>query len=331
MVMPAFKTPAGSRLDLNLFRVMDAVFEHGGISGAARHLHLSQPAVSHALARLRRLWGDPLFVRQGNHMVPTELTRRVIGEVQAHLRGLQSLMGQADTFDPLTLNMTLRLGMRDVLEAITLPPLVASLSVAAPSVKLASVRVPRDALERSLTLGEVDLVIDRQRRVAGRIRGEHLADEALGVLMRRGHPDHGRLDAAAYFARPHVMVTAQADQADPLQAVWASQGLGEREVILRCQHYFAAANVVAASDALLTLPRTYAESLTRALPLLLCELPVPVPAMGIWMYWHADREADPVHRWMRDSVAAGARAAMRRAPGGGVGPAGGPASGGSGR
>ena len=106
MVMPAFKTPAGSRLDLNLFRVMDAVFEHGGISGAARHLHLSQPAVSHALARLRRLWGDPLFVRQGNHMVPTELTRRVIGEVQAHLRGLQSLMGQADTFDPLTLNMT---------------------------------------------------------------------------------------------------------------------------------------------------------------------------------------------------------------------------------
>jgi DNA-binding transcriptional LysR family regulator len=299
-----------SRVDLNLFRVMDAVYEQGGISGAARHLHLSQPAVSHALARLRRLWGDPLFVRQGNQMVPTELTRRVIGEVQAHLRGLQGLMGQADTFDPLTLNMTLRLGMRDVLEAITLPPLMASLSRTAPHVKLASVRVPRDALERSLTLGEVDLVIDRQCRVAGRIRGEHLADEDLAVLLRHDHPARDALDVSAYFQKRHVMVSLQPDQPDPLQAVWAAHGLGERAVSLRCQHYFAAANVVAAGDALLTLPRTYAEALTRALPLVLRELPVPVPPIGIWMYWHADREADPVHRWMRERVAAGARQAM---------------------
>lgn len=295
-----------SRVDLNLFRVMDAVYEHGGISGAARHLHLSQPAVSHALARLRRLWGDPLFVRQGNAMVPTELTRRVIGEVQAHLRGLQALLGQAEAFDPATLDMTLRLGMRDVLEAITLPPLVASLSQLAPRVKLASVRVPRDALERALTQGEVDLVIDRQRRVAGRIKGMRLADEQLAVLLRKGHPlTRRRWDLSAYFRCQHVMVTWQADQPDPLQAVWAAQGLGERDVILRCQHYFAAANVVAHSDALLTLPRTYAEELTRALPLSLKDLPVPVPPIGIWMYWHADRDNDPVHRWLRESVAQG--------------------------
>jgi DNA-binding transcriptional LysR family regulator len=289
---------------------MDAVYEHGGISGAARHLHLSQPAVSHALARLRRLWGDPLFVRQGNLMVPTELTRRVIGDVQAHLRGLQSLMGQAETFDPKTLAMTLKLGMRDVLEAITLPPLIANLSQVAPHVKLASVRVPRDELERALTQGDVDLVIDRQRRVAGRIKGVHLADETLAVLMRKGHPlTRKRLDLAAYFKQQHVMVTMQPDQPDPLQAVWAAMGQGERDVILRCQHYFAAANVVAHSDALLTLPRTYAKELTAALPLTLRELPADVPALGIWMYWHAERDGDPVHRWLRDSVAQGAFAA----------------------
>jgi DNA-binding transcriptional LysR family regulator len=305
MVMPS------SRIDLNLFRVLDAVYEHGGISGAARHLHLSQPAVSHAMARLRRLWGDALFVRQGNRMVPTELTRRVIGEVQAHLRGLQSLMGQAEGFDPATLNMTLRLGMRDVLEAITLPPLMARLGEVAPHVRVSSVRVPRDALEQVLTQGDVDLVIDRQRRVTPRIQGVHLADETLAVIMRRGHPLADQaLDAAAYFRHQHVMVTLQPEGPDPLQAVWSSLGLGERDVILRCQHYFAAANVVAHSDALLTLPRTYAEELTRALPLLLRELPVPVPSLGIWMYWHADRDGDPAHRWMRDSVTAGALQAM---------------------
>lgn len=303
---------SASRIDLNLFRVMDAVFEHGGISGAARHLHLSQPAVSHALARLRRQWGDPLFVRQGNLMVPTELTRRVIGEVQAHLRGLQSLMDQADAFDPRTLDMTLKLGMRDVLEAITLPPLIASLGQVAPRVKLASVRVPRDELERALTQGEVDLLIDRQRRVAGRIKGVHLADETLAVLMRKGHPlSKKRFDLAAYFKCQHVMVTMQPDQPDPLQAVWAALGQGERDVILRCQHYFAAANVVAHSDALLTLPRTYAKELTAALPLSLRELPATMPPLGIWMYWHAERDTDPVHRWLRDSVAQGAREAMQ--------------------
>lgn len=296
-----------SRVDLNLFRVMDAVYEHGGISGAARHLHLSQPAVSHALARLRRLWGDALFVRQGNQMVPTELTRRVMGEVQAHLRGLQTLMAQAETFDPATLDMTLRLGMRDVLEAITLPPLMARLGEVAPRVRLASVRVPRDALERSLTQGDVDLVIDRQRRVAGRIKGRHLADDTLAVLLRQGHPLQDRqLDTVAYFAHKHVMVSMQPDQPDPLAAVWSAMGLGARDVVLRCQHYFAAANVVAHSDALLTLPHTYAQALMRSLPLSMRDLPVPVPPIGIWMYWHADREEDPVHRWLRESVAKGA-------------------------
>lgn len=315
---PVYRHPmslphAVSRLDLNLFRVMDAVYEHGGISGAARHLHLSQPAVSHALARLRRLWGDPLFVRQGNQMVPTELTRRVIGEVQAHLRGLQSLMGQADTFDPLTLNMTLRLGMRDVLEAITLPRLMSQLAQVAPQVTIASVRVPRDALERALSLGEVDLAIDRQRRVTGRIRGERLADEQLSVLMRRDHPLATRpFSVSEYFEQAHVMVALNPEQPDPLQAVWAAQGLGERRITLRCQHYFAAAAVVAAGDALLTLPRTYAEQLTQALPLVMTDLPLALPSIGIWMYWLADRDADPVHRWLRECVSAGARQAMTR-------------------
>lgn len=302
-----------SRLDLNLFRVFEAVHEHGGISGAARQLHLSQPAVSHALARLRRIWGDPLFVRQGNRMVPTELTRRVIKEVRAHLRGLQDCLAQAETFDPRTLDITLRLGMRDVMEAITLPPLMAHLADTAPGVRLASVRVPRADLERLLTLGEVDLVIDRQRRVAGRIMGAHLADEALAVVARQGHPAlKDGIDVSAYFQQGHVMVSMQPDQADPLQAVWAGLGLPERRITLRCQHYFAAAHVVAASDALLTLPRTYAERLCESLPVVLLDLPVAVPPLGIWMYWHADRDGDPVHRWMRDSVSRGARQAMHQ-------------------
>jgi DNA-binding transcriptional LysR family regulator len=93
-------------------------------------------------------------------------------------------------------------------------------------------------------------------------------------------------------------------------------GQGERDVVLRCQHYFSAANVVVHSDALLTLPRTYADQLASTLPLVVVELPLPVPPITIWMYWHADREDDPVHRWLRDSVKLGARQAMTRPPAG---------------
>lgn len=235
-----------SRIDLNLFRVMDAVFVHGGISGAARHLHLSQPAVSHALARLREALGDPLFVRQGYRMLPTELTRRVMADVQAHLRGLQSVLEQAEVFDPGTLEMTLRIGLRDVLEAITLPPLIRFLAEAAPGVVLSSQRVARESMERALSGGEVDLTLERQLRVGPRIRGEKLANEALTVVMREGHHlAQAAMDVSDYFQCKHVLVSNQQDLQDPLQAAWTHLGLGERQVMLRCQHYFAACQVVA--------------------------------------------------------------------------------------
>jgi len=300
-----------SRIDLNLFRVMDAVFVHGGISGAARHLHLSQPAVSHALARLREALGDPLFVRQGNRMIPTELTRRIMVDVQAHLRGLQSVLDQTEVFDPASLEMTLRIGLRDVLEAITLPPLMQHLAQAAPGVVLSSQRVAREHMERDLIGGEVDLTLERQLRVSSRIRGEKLATEGLTVVMRRDHPlASGVIDVSGYFSSRHVLVSNLPELQDPLQAAWTHLGLGERQVVLRCQHYFAACQVVADSDVLLTMPRTYAEQLARVLPVVCVELRVAVAPLQIWMYWHVDRDGDPAHQWLRRLVGQGARQAM---------------------
>lgn len=298
-------------MDLNLFRVLLAIHEHGGISAAARQLHLSQPAVSHALARLRGHFDDPLFTRQGNQMVPTEKARRVMADVRAHLHGLQDLVVSSAAVDLTTLNMTLKLGMRDVLEAITLPPLMAHVSQLAPQVRLTSVHVPRQRLAEALTQGGVDLVIDRQRRVGDAIRGMALAEDTLAVVARRGDfSTHEGLGVGAYFDAKHILVVNQPEQEDPLHPVWLAAGLGHRHISLRCQHYFAAAKVAAHSAALLTLPATYARQLAEVLPLDVWPMPVPVPAMAIWMYWHRDREHDPVHRWMRERVAQGAREAM---------------------
>lgn len=305
---------AASRLDLNLFRVLDAIVTQGGISGAARALHVSQPAVSHALRRLREALGDELFVRQGNRMVPTELTRRVIGDVQAHLRGLAAVVHGARTFEPQQLEMTFRLGVRDVMEAITFPALMQHLQQAAPGVAITSRRVPRERLEQELASGLLDVAIERKTRLGPRIRSAKLAEETLAVVLRKeaGTRAVRRPSLQAYLRAPHVVVTLGSEAGDPLDRLLAAQGT-ERRVMLRCQHYFAAAQVVAQTDALLTMPRTYAQALARVMPLAVYALPFEVPALEIMMYWHADRDEDPAHRWLRDLMQQGAAQVMKGA------------------
>lgn len=292
-----------ARLDLNLFRVLEAIYTQGGISGAARSLHVSQPAISHALRRLREAFDDHLFVRQGNRMLPTELTRRILPEVQAHLQGLGSVLHSAQAFDPQTLELTFRVGVRDVMEVITFPSLMQQIAQTAPGVSITSRRVPREALERELTSGQLDLAIERKTRMGPRIRAVKLAEESLSVVARK--PDRPtaarRPTMSAYLQAQHVVVTLGSEAGDPLDRILAEHGV-ERRVALRCQHYFAAAQVVSQTGALLTMPRTYARELARVLPLAVHEPPFPVPALEIMMYWHADRDADPAHTWLRELI-----------------------------
>ena len=304
------------RLDLNLFRVLDAIYTQGGISAAARALHLSQPAISHSLKRLREHFGDPLFVRHGNAMLPTERTRRIIGGVQAHLRGLADAAGDhGQAFDPAGLEMNFQIAVRDVLESITFPRLMQHLQEAAPGVTIGSRRVPRALLERELLQGQLDLAIERQTRMASRIHSMKLAEETLVVVGARPavpRAARGRsrpLTLQAYAQARHVGVSLNADRDDALDRMLAAQGV-QRLVALRCQHYFAACQVVAQTGWLLTMPRTYALELQQVLPLAVHEPPFAVPPIAFMMYWLADREDDPAHRWLRELISRRAPAAL---------------------
>ena len=140
-------TQTDSRIDLNLFRVLEAIDTHGGISAAARALHVTQPAVTHALNRLREAIGDPLFVRQGNRMLPTHRTRSMMAQVRVHLRGLQSTTHGPAQFLPSQLQLAFTVGFRDVLESIVFPPLMATIAAQAPRVQVISRRVGHRAGE----------------------------------------------------------------------------------------------------------------------------------------------------------------------------------------
>ena len=289
------------RLNLNLFRVLEAIHAHGGISAAARALHLSQPAVSHALAQLREAFGDPLFVRQGNRMLPTDRARAVIDDVRTHLQGLQATLHRQATFRPETLEGTFTLGFRDVLESIVFPPLIARIERAAPHVHLVSRRIAAHAVERSLGAGRIDLVVDRRLAAGARLSSRHLLDESLVVVMRGGHPlAAGTLDRSDYLAARHVAVS-QLGEAVPLDVLLEQDGRA-REIRLTCQHYFAACQVAAASDLLLTMPRSYAGSFARLLPITIAPLPFTLKPIPVLAYWHPSREREPAHAWLRAQV-----------------------------
>lgn len=289
------------RMNLNLFRVLDAIHTHGGISAAGRALHLSQPAITHALNQLRELFGDPLFVRQGNRMVPTDRARGVMDEVQRHLQGLQATLHKQATLQPAALEMTFTVGFRDVLESIAFPPLIAHLQAHAPHVQVLSRRVATDEVERELAAGRIDLVVDRRLAAGPRLCRRHLLEESLVVVMHRAHPlATGTLKRAAYLAARHVAVS-QLGEAVPLDVLLGQDGR-ERRIRLQCQHYFAACQVAAASDLLLTMPRSYAANFARLLPIATRPLPFKLKPIPVLAYWHPSRDGDRAHAWLRDLV-----------------------------
>ncbi|NYE28023.1 DNA-binding transcriptional LysR family regulator [Rhodanobacter sp. K2T2] len=289
------------RMDLNLFRVLDAIHTHGGISAAARALHLTQPAITHSLNRLRELFGDPLFVRQGNRVVPTHKARSVMADVQLHLRGLQATTQMHASFRADELDMTFTVGFRDVLESIVFPPLLAKMAALAPHTHIVSRRIAAADVDRELSAGTTDLLVDRRLQAGPRRCSQHLLDESLVVGMRAKHPLAGSaLRRSDYLSARHVAVS-QLGEAVPLDVLLAQDGRS-RDIQLVCQHYFSACQVAASSDLLLTMPRSYADCFSQLLPIVVQPLPIKLKPIPILAYWHPSKNDDRAHEWFRQRV-----------------------------
>lgn len=290
------------RLDLNLFRVYDAIYTHGGISGAASALHLTQPAISHSLGRLREVFDDPLFVRTGNRMVATDRTRAVIDDIRTHLHGLFGSVQAMGELNPLELDVEFRFALRDVIESTAIPVIMKHLDAVAPKVRITCRQVARANFERELSAGSLDFVIDRRISASTNLMRMHLADEAVAVVAasKRFSAKQKNLTADDYLNARHAVVTLLEGR-DPIDSILAETGLSRR-VGLRATHYFSACRVVAESDMLLTMPRRYADEMARLLPIRVFETPVPVSPIQVFIYWHVSRDEDRAHRWIREQM-----------------------------
>ena len=292
------------RIDLNLLVVLDAIFSEGGITKAGEKLHLTQPAISQALGRLRELFGDPLFVREGRRMVPTPLARSLMQPVRRALHSLEVTLNEVQQFDPATTQRHFNIAVRDVLEATVLPPLMARVATEAPSIDISAIRTDRRTLESELAAGSLDAALDILLPLSEDVRHQRISVDRLVVVARKHHPATTRkFDLAAYLRAHHVLVSSRRSGPGLEDAELNRQGF-KRRIRLRCQHYFAACRVVSETDLLLTMPERYARIANRQYGNQILPFPMEMPSMDAYLYWHASVDKEPASRWLREQLIA---------------------------
>ena len=288
-----------SRIDLNLFTVFDAIYREGGITPASKRLHLSQPAVSHALGRLRELLNDPLFERHGNEMTPTPLARMLAASIRDSLGGLEQMLHRAGQFDPASSPRRFTIAVRESQEISFLPGIVARLGRQAPNIELSTVRIERRDMEDELQSGELDVAIDVALPVSADVRRQRLSSEPLVVLARADHPNvRASLDLETYLALEHVLVTGRRRGGGYEDVALGRLGMSRR-IRLRCQQHAAACEVVRQSDLLTTMTRSHAELVNARTNNQTLPFPTDIPPMEFFLYWHAQADADPAAQWFR--------------------------------
>ncbi len=293
-----------AQFDLNLLEVFEAIYSEGGVSRAARHLNLSQPAVSHSLAKLRQAFGDELFVREGNRLVPTSMAREIVGPIREALRNFGFALTSAMQFDPLQSNRQFRIGMRLSGEMPNFSTLVSVMRKAAPNITLTSAHFARQELVELLADGVLDLALDIQHADRDGLNRKRLREDQYVVAARNGHPDiQGQLDLETYLRLDHVFASPRSSGLGQEDAALNKIGR-ERRIAVRCQNAMSAWQIVAGSDMLLTLSRRNAKAFQALEKNQLFELPIKTAPTELFMYWHEATAADPGALWLREQVEA---------------------------
>lgn len=288
-----------SRIDLNLLVVLEAIVAEGGVSRAAQRLNLTQPAVSHALARLRELFDDPLFVREGRNLAPTSLTKSLVEPLRQSLQALGALIEKGESFDPAKSETSFTVSMRDPMEVLILPRLMKRLVREAPGIDLRTVQMRRRGVENGLADGTLDAAFDVALPLSERIHRQRISADRFVVAARKGHPRvRPGFTLATYLAEKHVMVTSRR-RGPGAEDIELGQHGQRRHVALRCRNYLAAIQVVAGSDLVLTMTARYASLLGAASGVRVLAMPLKMPTLDLFLYWHDRVHNDPANRWLR--------------------------------
>lgn len=284
------------RIDLNLYRVFDAIYQEGSLTRAGEVLHLTQPAVSNALSRLRAAYDDPLFVRTAAGMVPTPAAETIVADIRGALQLLDDSLKPSEAFDPRRARRRFRLSAGDQTAAMLAPRVMRLVAADMPGIELEVLPLRRDAVVHELASGQIDFALDAIPLADPQLLSMKVLEDEMVCAVREGHPLVGkRLSLPQYLALSHVHASSR--RQGPGLIDLSLKRLGkQRRIALRVPYHLSLPHIVAATDLAASIPR----SLARAHALRALTLPFETPPAEIYAFWHKSANLDRGNQWFRE-------------------------------
>jgi DNA-binding transcriptional LysR family regulator len=294
-----------SSIDVNLLVAFDALAKERNVTMAAHRMGLSQPAMSNALARLRRIFNDPLFVRAAGGMQPTPYAEQLAEPVARACELLEAALRTDGGFDPVTTaRKAFTFYMSEVGELVFLPRILRELQRRAPRISVKVSRVPEGGAQDAMAAGDVDLAIGMFPSLKSGFYQQSLYSDRFVCIVRRDHPTMGStLSIEEYLSAEHAVVASTGTGHDTaVEQILGKQRL-HRRIVVAVPDFLVLPTIVAQSNAVATIPSRMARALEGQVNLRVLESPVKFPHMQIRQHWHERFHRDAANKWLRQLVA----------------------------
>lgn len=290
-------------IDLNLLVVFQQLYKERRVAAVAETLGLTQPAVSNALARLRKMLGDELFLRTGRGMEPTPYASYLAEPIANALASIRDTLERQLEFDPAASVRTFTLAMTDLGEVHFLPRLMGRLAELGPGVTISTVRNTSVNLGDELESGRVDIAIGLLPQLKAGFFQRLLFRQRYVCIFRKGHPlDRGSMSLDDFEGAQHVVVVAGGTGHAMVDETIARRGI-RRNVRLSVPHFIALGHILSTTDLIATVPERYLRESMAPFNLTYLPLPVPVPEFDVNLFWHARFHKEPGNQWLRNVIA----------------------------
>ena len=292
--------------DLNLLIVFDAVMHERSVTRAGSRIGLSQPAMSHALNRLRHMLKDELFVRTPEGMVPTPRAEQLALPVRRALDELQLAL-EPEIFTAATAERHFTIAVNNYAAVVLAAPIIAECRMLAPHIRLSLVPSGTLDLAGLLERGELDLAISAMDAPAERFAAQTLVEDRYVAVVRRGHKAARRkLTLAAFADLPQLAISSSGEDVRFIDEALALHGRSRPAAL--ATPYLSAGPVLVQSDMVAVLGCQIAQEFRRAYPIEIMELPFEAPKLRSVMLWHRRLDNQPAHRWLRQTIVSAAGA-----------------------
>ncbi|GAB4393178.1 MAG: LysR family transcriptional regulator [Gammaproteobacteria bacterium] len=292
-----------SKINLNLLIAFDALISERHVTRAGEKIHLTQSAMSVALKQLRTIFNDPLLVRSNNKMIPTTKALKIAPMVHNILHNIEHLVFHHPVFDPSNSTRTFTIGMSDYAEFVLLPKLFEILSKSAPHIKLQIQRVDFTFDNHCFTDNPLDIVVGVPNVRSTQAHYMDLYQEKYVCLINKKHPLINQpMTLKNYLAHKHVRLKEENKSYLNMIDTQLSKFNKQREIVMSVSRIFTALVIVSQTNLIITMPYHPSRYAAELLELHIKEVPLSLPLITITQAWHASKQDDPGHRWLRETI-----------------------------